>query len=105
MTGIGSITESADRLKEIVQRVADSSDLQGGRLVHVTESIGRLEGLTETAASASRAIATASDTLVSQADEALSTVHRLERLADGAVSPGAEDEAAPAELEHAPVAA
>jgi cob(I)alamin adenosyltransferase len=87
-----------------VQRVADSSDLQGGRLVHVTEAIGRLEGLTETAASASRAIATASDTLVTQADEARSTVRRLERLADGA-SGRREDEAAQAQLDPVNLAA
>ena len=85
--------------------MADSSDLQGGKLVHVTEAIGRLEGLTETAAAASRAIAIASDTLVSQADEARSTVRRLERLADGAASGRHDDEAAQTLLDQVILAA
>jgi len=78
---VSAITESASKVKTLVDEVSVGSQEQAQGFAEITNAITQMQQVTQRAAASSEESASASEQLTSQAESMRTTVHSLSRLA------------------------
>jgi len=84
VTAISGITESATRLKGLVEEISVASRQQAQGIDQVTQAVSQMEKVTQTAAATAEESAAASEELNAQAEQSNHLVSQLEALVGGA---------------------